>query len=454
METKRGILVLADISGYTRFTRMHHTSLLHAEEIISELLEAVIRAADFPLQVSQLEGDAVLLFAEVAAGREREAALDVARQVRQLFSAFDRRERALISCDAGCVCDACNQIGQLRLKAVLHFGEFSRKRVGRIETLVGTDVKLLRRLIKTPALSPEFVLFTQPFHALSGDLETRPPDRRLQLATPEGDVPVLVYFPPLDAAGVIDLPPGSGPALSARLNRHSFARMFGLKPRAQFYNLAHGERSNLVRYILEGTQSGMNLLRKALRRKSIEIRPVALLLLEISADSQPGLLEELNSGLLQAVIDSARAPLRLNKLEGDAALMVALAENGEVSAARNTLGQARGFFETFRAHTAALAEDPARPAALRAAARGLRLRVLLHFGRAAFKRVGNFDEIAGEDVILIHRLLKNSVPAREYILMTKAFHRLAGSPEGAEARIETAEGIGQVPVRVFPLSGE
>src|SRR5687768_7096957 len=121
-EMKRGVLVLADISGYTHFTRMHHTSLLHAEEIISELLEAVIHAAEFPLQVSQLEGDAVLLFAEVPEGREAEASRDVSRQVQHFFTAFNLRERALIACDAGCVCDACNQIGQLRLKAVLHFG--------------------------------------------------------------------------------------------------------------------------------------------------------------------------------------------------------------------------------------------------------------------------------------------------------------------------------------------
>src|SRR4051812_14527026 len=118
MELKRGVLVLADISGYTRFTRMHFTSLLHAEEIVSELLEAVIHATDFPLQVSQLEGDAVLLFAEVQEGRESAAALDVTRQIKNLFEAFNLRERALIACDAGCVCDACNQIGQLRLKAV------------------------------------------------------------------------------------------------------------------------------------------------------------------------------------------------------------------------------------------------------------------------------------------------------------------------------------------------
>jgi len=258
---------------------------------------------------------------------------------------------------------------------------------------------------------------------------------------------VLVYFPPLDEANVIDLPSGSGPALSGRLNRHSFARMFGLKPRAHFNNL-QDDRMDLPRYILEGTRSGLNLLRKALQRRSIEIRPLALLLLEVSADpstaaSDPDLrpLEQLGAGLLQAVIDSARAPLTLNKLEGDAALLYAPAANGRVTAARNVLAQARGFFETFQAHAAALAEDPSR----RAAVRGLRLRVLLHFGRAAFKNVGRFEEIAGEDVILIHRLLKNSIPAREYILMTETFHRLAGEPDGsaaAETRVErpTASG--------------
>ncbi len=61
MEVKRLALVLADISGYTQFVNRHKMSLLHAEQIITDLLEAVIDQAEYPLQVSKLEGDAVFV---------------------------------------------------------------------------------------------------------------------------------------------------------------------------------------------------------------------------------------------------------------------------------------------------------------------------------------------------------------------------------------------------------
>ena len=48
MEIKKIFLVL-DISGYTKFVRLHRFSLIHAERIISELLESVIKEAAFPL---------------------------------------------------------------------------------------------------------------------------------------------------------------------------------------------------------------------------------------------------------------------------------------------------------------------------------------------------------------------------------------------------------------------
>ncbi len=460
MEIKHGVLVLADVSGYTHFTRMHFTSLLHAEEIISELLEAVIAAAEFPLQVSQLEGDAVLLFAEVAEGREAEAALDVARQIKRLFTAFNTRERALIACDAGCVCDACNQIGQLKLKAVLHFGQFSLKRIRGVEALTGADLRLLRAVIKAPVQSPEFVLLTPRFYALSGDLDNRPPDRLIQLTALEETISAVIYFPELLTTDVPALP-GSGPALSGRLNQHAFARMFHLKPHAHFNHLADG-KMNLARYLLEGMLSGINLLRKGLRRlrsrgnRQMEIKPVALVLVEISAGASftsrqdPGLrrTEQMIAELLKAVVDSAHRPLTLNKLEGDVAFLYAIANNGDITVARNVAWQAQGFFKVFEAKAQALADDDTHETI-----RSLRFRVLLHFGQAAFKNIGQFDEIAGEEVILIHRLLKNSVSAQEYILMTERFQQLSGGLDArtGETRLEMAEGLGEIPVWVFPF---
>ena len=64
-------LVLADIGGYTRFIRLHALSVVHAQEIVTELLEAVIDRAEHPLRLNKLEGDAAFLSAELQAGRRR-----------------------------------------------------------------------------------------------------------------------------------------------------------------------------------------------------------------------------------------------------------------------------------------------------------------------------------------------------------------------------------------------
>jgi hypothetical protein len=222
---------------------------------------------------------------------------------------------------------------------------------------------------------------------------------------------------------------------------------------------------DFIRYLLEGTLSGINLLRKGIRgmrsrgNRQMQIKPVALVLMEISADPShagqhdPALppVEQMITELLKAVLDTAQLPLTLNKLEGDAALLYAVASNGDETAARSVAGQARAFFKTFNARKEALAASPGYSAGARQAIHALRFRVLLHFGQAAFKNIQHFEEIAGEDVILIHRLLKNSVPSREYALMTKRFYQLSGGLEKhpAEARVETAEGLGNVPVWVF-----
>jgi hypothetical protein len=89
MEIKKAFLVLVDISGYTQFIRNHKASLIHAERIITELLE----------------------------------------------------------CDI-CVCDACQKVDQLKLKAIVHHGEVAVKKIRGFEELGGEDVILAHRLLK------------------------------------------------------------------------------------------------------------------------------------------------------------------------------------------------------------------------------------------------------------------------------------------------------------------
>src|SRR5688572_14381879 len=115
MEIKPVVLVLADISGYTRFVRRHRVSVIHAERIVSELLESVIASTDVPLVVHELEGDAVAFYA-VDDGPTSYADA-VFTHVQRFIDAFRIREAELISECSLCVCEACQNVGKLRLKA-------------------------------------------------------------------------------------------------------------------------------------------------------------------------------------------------------------------------------------------------------------------------------------------------------------------------------------------------
>jgi len=53
----------------------------------------------------------------------------------------------------------------------------------------------------------------------------------------------------------------------------------------------------------------------------------------------------------------------------------------------------------------------------------LDLKVIVHSGEALLYQIGNFFELSGVDVITVHRLLKNSVPGNQYLLMTEPAYR-------------------------------
>lgn len=153
------VLVIADISGYTDFITQREISLAHAEQVITDLMEAMVDRTAHPLEINKFEGDAALLFAE--AGDDLGAAVgDVMTQVAALFDAFASR-RALIAVErAHCSCEACANIGSLKLKAFVHAGEIAIKQVSRFQELAGEDVILIHRLLKNHVPGREYVLVT------------------------------------------------------------------------------------------------------------------------------------------------------------------------------------------------------------------------------------------------------------------------------------------------------
>lgn len=244
MEIKRLALVLIDISGYTRFMKMHTMSMLHAEVIITELLEAVIDHAEYPLTLSKLEGDAAFLYATLEGDEHARAATQaILLQIDAFFDAFKTKERTLIACD-GCRCEACNNISKLKLKAFLHVGQGVVKKIRQFEELAGEDVILIHRLLKNTVPAKEYVLLTQAFYDLSGGFAKRTAETRTEECEGIGPVVAQVYYPqdedtplpPRPAPGP-PVPGTASAALRERWNAYAAGRIRGQIARPNFAHL-------------------------------------------------------------------------------------------------------------------------------------------------------------------------------------------------------------------------
>jgi class 3 adenylate cyclase len=251
VEIKRVALVLADISGYTRFMKLHTVSLLHAEVIITDLLEAMLDHAEYPLTLSKLEGDAAFLYVPLAAdGDARAVTQDVLRQVTAFVEAFKTRERELIACNA-CTCEACLTIGQLKLKAFLHVGEAAISQIRQFEELAGEDVIVIHRLMKNSIPAKEYIVVTEAFYELSGGLAGQTPEARTEECEGIGPVPVRVYYPIGEEPPRPPRPAPFSPkspeykALSARLDTHVARRMQGREPPPNFAHLPNARLTPL-----------------------------------------------------------------------------------------------------------------------------------------------------------------------------------------------------------------
>ena len=138
---QRGCLVLADISGYTRY--LAGVELEHSTDVLADLLGVVVKQMEGAFRVAKLEGDAV--FAYSSDGRADGEATFAAAEA--CYAAFADRRDAIARATT-CPCKACHRIDGLELKLVVHHGEYAIQTVGRKEELVGSDVVVAHRLLK------------------------------------------------------------------------------------------------------------------------------------------------------------------------------------------------------------------------------------------------------------------------------------------------------------------
>ena len=152
--------------------------------------------------------------------------------------------------------------------------------------------------------------------------------------------------------------------------------------------------------------------------------------------------------LLKKVIDAA-PDFDLIEIEGDAAFLSRRADSLDRDATvRATIQAAVSMHRAFHLERQYVASNLC-PCGGCAEANDLKLKFVAHVGEVATQTIRHRRKLVGIDVILVHRLLKNSVQVPEYVLFSEELY-LTGEttlPGPVHEVAQELEGIG--PVRTY-----
>ena len=192
------------------------------------------------------------------------------------------------------------------------------------------------------------------------------------------------------------------------------------------------------------------------------VERVCMLLADLSGytaymvGAEPDHAPAMAGDLVETVVRQLRPAFSLNRVEGDAAFMVAPLERLDgpmlldaVEAADDAFGRRlQGLADGTTCDCESCRRVPQ-----------LDLKFVAHTGGVVRHRVAGREELGGTDAIVVHRLLKASAPAAaglvRYLLFTDACARdlgLDAAALGATPAVEHFEHLGDVPVQLLDLA--
>ena len=157
--------------------------------------------------------------------------------------------------------------------------------------------------------------------------------------------------------------------------------------------------------------------------------------------------------LLELLVDANQLALEVSEFEGDAVLFF---RTGAPPSWADLLAQAKKMFLAFHTHLKQLEMLRICQCGACAGASRISLKFVVHLGPASPMDVKGHLKFIGKSIIVAHRLLKNSVPAAEYLLVTQdTLDRLIDAPAGApplECGSSSYDDIGEVAYRYLPMT--
>lgn len=162
----------------------------------------------------------------------------------------------------------------------------------------------------------------------------------------------------------------------------------------------------------------------------------------------------LMSSLLDGIVGCIVPPFTLSKIEGDAVFVFTAA--ADVPPGEALLDTIRACYADFQAQLTDVGKIWTCTCTACARATGLDLKFVLHAGRYVLQQIAGSRELSGPDVVMAHRLLKNSAAAKvghgAYALLSAAaVRRFDISTESAISLTETYEHYAPIEAYAFAL---
>jgi len=150
------LLCIPDISGFTRFIQESGSRL--APFLVADLLEILIEANILDMQVSEIQGDAILFYRLGPPPPIRQ----MVEQCRRIFLDFQNYLR-LVERDADSELGAALRGYELTLKIIVHYGPVSVAQIRQHTKLMGKEVIVVHRLLKNNVMGSEYALFSDDY---------------------------------------------------------------------------------------------------------------------------------------------------------------------------------------------------------------------------------------------------------------------------------------------------
>jgi uncharacterized protein DUF2652 len=158
--------------------------------------------------------------------------------------------------------------------------------------------------------------------------------------------------------------------------------------------------------------------------------------------------------LLELLVDANTLGMKVGEFEGDAVLFY---RNGAPPSLEQMVQQARRMYLDFHSHLKKMEFHRICQCGACATAGSIALKMVAHFGTAGTMQVKDHVKFIGKDIIIAHRLLKNSVTVPEYLLVSEPtlsrMETSRGQLDAFAKGSDAYESLGTIEYQVKPLDG-